>query len=124
MQLIPTRIHAVIDYIVAVILIGLPYLFDAGFGGGPKVWVPMALGALTIVYSLLTAYELGVVSLLPMPVHLVIDGVSGAFLAASPFLFGFASETWIPYVLIGLFEIAASLLTSRHPGPVPGLRRV
>src|ERR1700712_182458 len=89
MRFIPTRVHAVIDYIVAVILLGLPYLFDAWAGGGAKVWVPMALGIATIIYSLLTSYELGVLPILSMPVHLVLDASSGLVLALSPYLFGF-----------------------------------
>jgi hypothetical protein len=120
MRFIPTRVHAVIDYIVAVILLALPYLFDAWAGGGPKVWVPMALGIATLIYSLVTSYELGVVPLLPMPVHLVLDAVSGLVLALSPYLFGFDAQVSKPYVLLGLFEIAASLMTQTRPGSLPG----
>ena len=120
MRFIPTRVHAVIDYIVAVILLGLPYLFDAWAGGGAKVWVPMALGIATIVYSLLTSYELGMVPVLPMPVHLFLDALSGLVLALSPFLFSFDGQISKPYVLLGLFEIAASLMTQTRPGSLPG----
>lgn len=123
MRIIPTRVHGIIDYITGITLIGLPYLFDAWADGGAKVWLPMALGISTIVYSLITAYELGIVQLLPMPVHLIIDAVSGLLLAASPYLFGFANRIWVPYVVFGLFEIVVSLLTSRQPGALPGLRR-
>jgi hypothetical protein len=120
MRFIPTRVHAVIDYIVTVILLGLPYLFDAWAGGGAKVWVPMALGIATIIYSLLTSYKLGVLPILSMPVHLVLDASSGLVLALSPYLFGFNGQVSEPYVLLGLFEIAASLMTQTRQGSLPG----
>ena len=55
---LPTRIHGVLDYTVGALLIALPFLL--GFGGGAQTWVPVALGAAAIVYSLFTDYELGV----------------------------------------------------------------
>jgi hypothetical protein len=34
---ISTRVHAVLDYVIALVLLGLPYLFDAWIGMGAKV---------------------------------------------------------------------------------------
>ncbi|MFC7398700.1 SPW repeat protein [Chelatococcus sp. GCM10030263] len=119
MQVIPTRTHGIIDYIVGIILIIAPYLL--GFADGTAAqWVPMILGATTIVYSLLTNYELGAVRILPMPVHLGLDGLSGLLLAASPWLFGFADRVFWPHLIIGLFEIVASISTRREPDTLTG----
>ncbi|MPR13464.1 hypothetical protein FS320_42255 [Microvirga tunisiensis] len=68
-----------------------------------------ALGA--ILYSALTAYELGLIKILPMSLHLILDGLGGIALAASPFLFGFSDWVYWPHVLFGLFSVAASLVT-------------
>ena len=35
--MIPTRMHAVLDYVLGVILLALPYLTDAWGDGGAKV---------------------------------------------------------------------------------------
>lgn len=115
--MIPTRIHAVLDYLVGAILIIAPFIL--GFAdGSPAQWVPMILGAAAIVYSLFTRYELGLVRLLPMPAHLGLDIASGVLLAASPWLFGFADRIFWPHVLFGLVEIVVPLLTRRHsPSP-------
>src|SRR4051794_33830415 len=120
MRIIPTRVHAVIDYIYAVILLGLPYMLDAWTGDGAKIWVPMALGIGIILYSLFTAYELGLMKILPMPVHLLLDALAGLLLALSPYLFGFADRVAMPYVLLGLLAIVVSLMTRTQPGVLVG----
>ena len=112
--MISTRTHGVIDYVVGILLIVAPYVL--GFDDGSAAqWVPMILGASAIVYSLLTAYELSVARLIPMPVHLGLDMSSGVLLAASPWLFGFADRIWWPHVMVGLMEIVVPLMTSRQP---------
>lgn len=119
MRFLSTRAHGMLDYLVGVILIVAPGLFGLA---GAAAWIMMILGAGAIVYSLLTRYELGLVGLIPMNVHLRIDMASGVLLAASPFLFGFAGTVWLPHVVFGLFEIGASLVTRRQPGSARGPR--
>jgi hypothetical protein len=111
---LPTRIHGVLDYLVGALLIALPFLLD--FGAGAQTWVPVALGAAAIVYSLFTDYELGVVKRLQMPAHLWLDGLSGVLLATSPWIFGFDTEVWIPHVALGVLEIAVAVITDTIPG--------
>jgi hypothetical protein len=114
MRVIPTRIHGVIDYLTGVLLIAAPWLFGFADGGAAQ-WVPIILGLMVILQSLVTDYELGVAHWLAMPMHLVLDGLSGALLVVSPWLFGFADEVWVPHVVIGLFEIVMSLVTRKEP---------
>lgn len=110
---LPTRMHGVLDYTVGALLIALPWLM--GFGGTVAGWVLVAVGATTIVYSAFTDYEPGVVKRLQMPLHLWLDGLAGVLLAVSPWLFGFDTEVWIPHVAVGLFEIAAAVVTDTIP---------
>ncbi|EJW11153.1 hypothetical protein A33M_3414 [Rhodovulum sp. PH10] len=103
-----------IDYVVGALLAASPYLL--GFAdGGPAEFVPVALGLGAILYSAFTDYELGLIHAIPMPVHLGLDAASGVLLAASPWLFGFADQIFLPHLLIGLFEIVASLVTRTRP---------
>ena len=114
MRCLSTRTRAVIDYLAGVLLIAAPYLL--GFADeGAAQWIPIILGASALVYSLLTRYELGVLKLIPMPLHLLLDAGSGLLLAASPWLFGFAGLVYLPHLVIGIFEIAASLMTRTTP---------
>ena len=114
MRFIPTRIHGMIDYLMGVVLIAAPWILDFADGGAEQ-WVPVVLGAGVILYSLLTDYELGAAGVISMPMHLGLDVIGGAFLAISPWLFGFADDIWWPHVLFGLLEIGAGLMTKTTP---------
>ena len=114
MRFIPTKVHGVLDYLTGALLIAAPYLL--GFADGTAAqWVPMILGAGAILYSLFTNYETGLIKLLPMPVHLMLDLGSGILLAASPWLFGFADRVYWPHLIVGLFEIVAAVTTRTRP---------
>ena len=121
MRIIPTSVHGVLDYGLGIILIGLPFVAGVWAGGGWQAWLPAVLGAGAIAYSLITDYELGLVRLIPMPAHLFLDAASGCLLVVSPFLFGFSGQIWVPYVVLGVLEVGASLMTRTHPGRLPGV---
>lgn len=110
MRFIPTWIHGLLDYPMAVILILLPFVLGYQNGSIPMDLMVCA-GIAMLVVSALTAYEVGLVRTIPMPVHLGIDVAMGLLLAASPWLFGFAGATWIPFVVIGLMEAGSGLVT-------------
>lgn len=114
MKVIPTRVHGMMDYLVGALLIAAPWLF--GFArGGAETWVPVALGAGAILYSLITDYEMSVARMLSMRTHLMLDTMSGILLAASPWLFGFDEHVWMPHLVIGLIEIGTAAMTETHP---------
>jgi hypothetical protein len=131
LRFIPTQVHGMLDYTMGAVLSSGP-LYLKGFKkvGRKKnkddddsaleekaknltaqEIIPYSMGVASTVYSLFTNYELGAVKKIPMKVHLALDAASGAFLAASPWLFGFAKKVWIPFVAAGVFEIAAALFT-------------
>ena len=104
MRFIPTRLHAPLDYIVGVVLVAAPWIFQFS-GDAAATAVSIVLGVGLIAYSLFTNYELGVWKVAPMAVHNLIDVVAGGFLAASPWIFGFAGKGanyWLPFVVIGV----------------------
>ena len=116
MRFLPTRVHGALDYLMGALLIAAPWLFGfAGDADGAATWVPVALGAGVVLYSLLTDYELGVARKIPMPTHLLLDLGGGVLLAASPWLFGFADVVWVPHLVFGLLEVGAALVTERVP---------
>jgi hypothetical protein len=114
MRFIETKTHGYLDYIVGILLIAAPWIFDFAMGGA-ETWIPVVLGAGMILLALMTDYELGAVRRISMRTHLTIDLISGALLAVSPWLFGFADDVWGPHLIVGLLEIGASLMTKLHP---------
>jgi hypothetical protein len=114
MRFLPTRIHGVIDYIWGVLLLASPWIFGFADGGAAQ-WVAVVVGLGAIAYSAVTDYELGLVRLAPMRLHLLPDGLGGALLAASPWILGFADRVCGPHLAFGLFAVVASLITQTEP---------
>lgn len=119
MRFIPTRMHAILDYIVGVILVVLPYAVGAA-DRGPVEWGTTALGFGLIVYSLFTNYELGAIRLIPLKVHLLLDAIGGAVLVALGILFAATPAALISVVLIGIIEIGTAILTQTVTSEGPG----
>ncbi len=114
MNLIPTRVHGVMDYLSGVLIAASPWLF--GFNDDTAAqWVPVVAGIGILGLSAFTNYEAGLVKKIPMSVHLTMDVITGVLLAASPWLFGFADRVYLPHVIFGALEIGAGLLTQRTP---------
>ncbi len=114
MRFIPTRLHGIIDYLWGLSLLASPWMLDYADVPAAK-WLAIVFGIGAVLYSMITVYELGLLRILPMPLHLIVDGVGGAFLAASPFLFGFADRVFWPHLSFGLFSVVASLITRTEP---------
>jgi hypothetical protein len=123
MRFIPTRVHGVLDYAMGVLLIAAPWILgfaDADFAAnGAETWIMVLFGGTMIVASLMTAYECGVVNVISMSTHLGLDVLMGLVLAASPWLFGFADQVYLPHLILGLSEAAAGLMTQTTPTSVP-----
>jgi hypothetical protein len=106
---------------VAIVLIFAPLIFGFQSVGGAAVIIPMVLGIVLFLYSLLTDYEWGVIRVLAMPYHLVIDLIAAVFLLISPFIFGFSDESlnaWLPHVVAGaavILVVIFSQTQSRKP---------
>lgn len=119
MRFIPTKVHGVLDYVVAIALILAPWIFGFANIGGAAVIIPIVLGVGLFVYSLFTRYELGAFKLIAMPIHLVFDIVASLFLIASPFLFGFINEApnaWLPHIVVGVAVIIVVAFSQPTPG--------
>jgi hypothetical protein len=118
MRFIPTKFHAPLDYIVGAALIAAPWIFQFSDVTAAAA-VSIVLGIGLIAYSLFTNYELGVWKVAPMAVHNLIDVIAGGFLAASPWIFGFADESanvWAPHVVVGLAAVFLGLTTVQKGG--------
>lgn len=114
MRIISTRTHGVLDYLTAVLLIAAPWLFNFATGS-PAQWVAVVVGVIIFLMSIMTNYELGIIRTIAMPTHLMIDIITGIFLAVSPWLLGFSDLVWAPHLIVGLLELGAGLMTEKAP---------
>ena len=110
---ISTAAHGVIDYVTAGTLLTLPGIL----GLSPRLTRAMQLlGLKKLLYSMLTQHELGIVKLIPMKAHLTLDALSGATLAALPFILDERDETAMATcVSLGLMDMSASVMTETQP---------
>ncbi|MBM6596360.1 SPW repeat domain-containing protein [Microvirga pudoricolor] len=121
MRFLPTRLHGTIDYLWGLALLSTPWIF--GYADVTAAnWIAVTFGAGAILYSAVTDYELGLLRVLPVPLHLLIDGIGGLMLAISLWLFGFADRVFWPHLGFGLFSVAASLVTRTDPMQPSGYR--
>jgi hypothetical protein len=117
-RILPTRMHAILDYIIGVVLLLAPEIFGFSEAGGAAVLIPRIVGVLILGQALMTNFELGVFKILPMSAHLGIDYLVGIFLAASPFIFGFSNNdtnVWLPHFVVGIVIFLQALMTETEP---------
>ena len=105
-------VHGIIDYMTAATFASLP----RSMGWSRKVTTLFdAAGCLSLVYSLVTKYPLGVVKLMPMKTHLKIDALQGGTLLASSLLMDDEDDDARAAMAgLGVFCLGASMLTQTH----------
>jgi hypothetical protein len=113
MKPISTRFHGLLDYAAGMILI-LPWIAEY-FQNGKDTWLLALVGATTIILSLFTDYEYGLVKLIPMKLHLFLDVLMALFLVAVPFLFPLVHYYFYWPMLLGIGELVIILLSASQP---------
>jgi hypothetical protein len=112
---ISARAHGMMDYLYGLLLMAAPWLF--GFSAEPAARESaIAVGVLTLLYSVATEYELGLIRLLPFRAHLWLDGIIGLALVIGPWLMPVSGKARIVLVGFGIVALVVSALTRRpHP---------
>ncbi len=116
-RLLPAWFHAIADYAVGVALIAVALVVG---GSTEAVASGVVVGATVLAVSMLTRYPLGVIKVLPFPVHSAGDYLAAALLLVAPFALRFSnSDAGLAafYVVAGLAVLAVSLITNYQYGP-------
>ena len=114
MRFIPTAVHGIADYVVGLIVLGLPFYF--GWSGVSRACFVL-LGIYAIVYSLLTDYEAGLFRLLPMRFHLLLDAIFGFGMLSLPYLIALPPVGRpIAYAIGALALVLVATIKTRAPG--------
>lgn len=110
MNLISTKAHGILDYLYGTVLFASPWMFHFN-NGRVEMVIPIIIGTMLTITSLFTRYELGLVPVIPMRIHLIIDILAGIFLSTSPWIFNFDETVYMPHVVFGLISVIVPLLT-------------
>ncbi len=111
MKFVTKRIHAFLDYPVALALIALPFLLGLGDSSPLAIQLSVATGIAALVLTLLTDHHLGVVKVIPYRFHLIVDFLVAVVFILAPFMFSFEGIDAYYYWING---IAVLIVVSLH----------
>jgi hypothetical protein len=103
--------HAVADYMAAITVLLTALVID---GPTSAKTFGVVIGVIYLIVSAMTRYPLGLVKVLPFPVHAAGDYVLGLALILGPFVGGFYDDNKgasIAYILSGVAVIGVSMIT-------------
>lgn len=89
MKFVTKRIHAYLDYPVAIALMILPFVLGLGESTPVALWLSVGTGVAALLMTVLTDHHLGVLRIIPYQGHLLVDFLVGIVFITAPFLFLF-----------------------------------
>jgi hypothetical protein len=113
MKIISIKNHGYLDYITVFAFALIPTFF--GFEGIPA-YLSYALAAIHLLMTLLTAFPLGALKIIPVKLHKLVEIIVGPVLILAPWLLGFSENLTarFVYIAMGLIIIAVGLLTDYY----------
>lgn len=111
MRFITQRIHAFLDYPVALALIALPFLLGLGSSNPMALYLSVATGVAALTLTLLTDHHLGVFRVILYKIHLIVDFSVAIVFILAPFALSFEELDAAYYWLNGT---AVLLVVSMH----------
>jgi len=110
MKIIKTKLHGMFDYSLAFALVS-PWLIN--FHQRSLDTEILALtGLILSLVNLFTDYELGLIRIIPMKAHLILDAVFGLFLIGLPFILPMPHYNFYWPVMMGGGVLLVVLLSS------------
>jgi hypothetical protein len=73
----------------------VPFLLRLGRSHPIALWLAVGTGVAALVLTLFTDHKLGVIRVIPYPIHLAVDFAVGVVFVLAPFAFGFSGlDAW------------------------------
>ncbi|MCM2281101.1 MAG: hypothetical protein NDI61_04570 [Bdellovibrionaceae bacterium] len=112
--MISLRTHNIADYVVGVVLIVCPFLFNfAHITAAANLF--LISGIALVMYSLLTNYYYAVARIIPLGMHMALDTALGILMILAPALFGYrdllSGGQYALHVVLGLGAVGLVALT-------------
>jgi hypothetical protein len=108
---VPAAVHGLVEYVVGVLFIAAPFLFD--FDASAAKATSIVVGLLVLVMAATTEGPTGLIKELPVAAHAVVDYALAAGLVAAPFLFRFSDDTPATgfFITLGVLHLLLSIAT-------------
>ena len=100
-RIITPRVHGLLDYMSAIVLILAPSVLEFNEVSPYAYWLSVIAGVILILYSLMTDYDFSIGMLIPLKTHLVIDFSAGVLFILWPFIFDFTGLVLAYYLVMG-----------------------
>ena len=94
-RFITKDIHALLDYPVALGLMGAPFVLGLGASEPAAKWLAVGTGIVALILTIFTNHKLGLFRILPYWFHVLADGLVGLTFIVAPFALGFTGiDAW------------------------------
>ena len=115
MKPISSRAHGILDYLTVALFALAPTLFGLT---GTAATLAYALAAVHLGMTLITAFPMGVVRVVPFRVHGIVELlVAISLMGIGMFNFGLEQTAGLFYLLVGLVILVVWLLSSYREAP-------
>jgi hypothetical protein len=108
---VPAFVHGVVEYLVAILFIAAPFLFD--FEEDAPVAVSLVVGVAMLIIAACTHWQTGLIDTISVHAHVMLDYLIAIFLIASPFIFGFDDDgTAVAFfIVVGVLYLLLTIAT-------------
>ncbi|MCC1485414.1 hypothetical protein [Winogradskyella immobilis] len=89
MKFVTKRIHAFLDYPVAVALMVLPFVLGLGSSNPLALQLSVGTGVAAFLLTVLTDHHLGIFRVVSYKMHLIVDFLVAVVFILAPFIFSF-----------------------------------
>ena len=116
-RFVTRKVHAYIDYPVAISLMAMPFVLGLGTVNPAAKWLSVATGGAAFLLTVLTKHELGVFRVLPYWFHVLVDRIVGITFVAAPFILGFQGIDALYYWANAAAVLAATFVLNAPEEP-------
>lgn len=112
---VPVLVHGVLEYVVGVLFIAAPFLFS--FEHNAATAASLVVGLVLLAFTASSALPTGLVSSVPIGVHVTVDLVLAVLLVALPFVLGFTDEgaPTALFIVVGVLHLLVTIATRFTP---------
>ena len=118
-RFVTKNMHAFIDYPVALMLLGAPFILGLGEANPAARWLSVATGVAALALTIFTNHRTGLIRVLPYAAHVAVDALVGLTFLAAPFALGFEGIDAAYYWLNGAAVMTVVSLSKPSPKQTP-----